>query len=199
MSTVRRPSQDRIANVVYGSTFTRIVDVGEVTSGRLNSACALIGTSSSASTSGHTTGPPAENAYAVDPVGVAHTTPSQPYRDSRRPSTSTSTSSIFSRAPFSTDTSLSAQDRAISSPSHSAVTSTVSRSSTVYAPTTTSRTARSRLSSSASARKPTRPRLMPSSGAPAGRATSAARSTVPSPPSANTISTPSAASGPVTG
>ena len=38
---------------------------------------------------------------------------------------------------------------------------------------------------------------MPSSGALAGRASSAARSSVPSPPSANTISTPSAASGPV--
>ena len=43
------------------------------------------------------------------------------------------------------------------------------------------------------------PRLMPSSGALAGRASSAARSSVPSPPSANTISAPSAASGPATG
>src|SRR5690242_20644587 len=149
MSTVRRPSQDSSAKVVYGSTLIRIVDVGAVTSGLLNRACALIGTRSRASTSGHTTGPPAENAYAVEPVGVAQTTPSQPYRDSGRPSTSTSTSSIFSRAPFSTVTSLSAHDRAISSPSHSAVTSTVSRSSTVYAPSTTSRTARSTSSSSA--------------------------------------------------
>jgi len=38
------------------------VDVGAVTSGRLKSACALIGTSNRASTSGHTTGPPPENA-----------------------------------------------------------------------------------------------------------------------------------------
>ena len=37
-------------------------DRGEVTSGRANSACALMGTSRSASTSGHTTGPPAEKA-----------------------------------------------------------------------------------------------------------------------------------------
>jgi hypothetical protein len=35
---------------------------GEVTSGRANSACAFDGTTSIASTSGHTTGPPAENA-----------------------------------------------------------------------------------------------------------------------------------------
>ena len=40
------------------------------------------------STSGHTTGPPAENAYAVEPVAVAATTPSQPNVDSGRPSTS---------------------------------------------------------------------------------------------------------------
>ena len=73
------------------------VDVGATTSGRANSACAAIGTSSSASTSGQTTGPPAENAYAVEPVGVAHTTPSQPKRDSGRPSTSTAISSIRSR------------------------------------------------------------------------------------------------------
>ena len=40
-------------------------------------------------TSGHITGPPAENAYAVEPVGVAHSTPSQPNADTGRPSTST--------------------------------------------------------------------------------------------------------------
>ncbi len=105
---------------MYGSTVIAKVEVGAVTSGLLNRACALIGTSSSASTSGQTTGPPAENAYAVEPVGVAHTTPSQPYRDSGRPSTSTSSSSICSRSPFSTLTSLSAQDSAISRPSYSA-------------------------------------------------------------------------------
>ena len=56
-----------------GSTSTASTDwSATTTSGRANSACALIGTISSASTSGHTTGPPAENAYAVDPVGVAH-------------------------------------------------------------------------------------------------------------------------------
>src|SRR5690349_9751756 len=128
MSTVRRPSQDRIANVVYGSTFTRIVDVGAVTSGRLNSACALIGTMSSASTSGQTTGPPAENAYAVDPVGVEQTTPSQPQRDSGRPSTSMITSIIRSLAAFSTVASFSAQVAARTSPFRRTVTSIVIRS-----------------------------------------------------------------------
>ena len=44
-----------------------------------------------------------------EPVGVAHTTPSQPHRDSGRPSTSTTTSSIRSRAAFSTLASLRAQ------------------------------------------------------------------------------------------
>src|SRR5215467_13650033 len=77
-STARRPSQHTTAPGPYGSTVTAMVEVGAVTSARLNSVCALIGTSSSASTSGQTTGPPAENAYAVEPVGVAQTTPSQP-------------------------------------------------------------------------------------------------------------------------
>ena len=93
-----------------------MVDDGAVTSARLNRACGEIGTSSSASTSGQTTGPPAENAYAVEPVGVAQMTPSQPYRDSRRPSTSTRTSSMRSRAPFSTLASLSAHESATWAP-----------------------------------------------------------------------------------
>ena len=74
-------------------------ELGEMTSGPANRACALIGTSSIASTSGQTTGPPAENAYAVEPVGVAQTTPSHPTVDSGRPSISMITSSIRSRAP----------------------------------------------------------------------------------------------------
>ena len=77
--------------------------------GRANSAWALIGTISSASTPGQTIGPPALKLYAVDPVGVAHTTPSQPNLLSGRPSTSTTTSSIRCRAAFSTLASLSAQ------------------------------------------------------------------------------------------
>ncbi len=41
---------------------TASTDRGDTTIGGANSVCALIGTMSSASTSGHTTGPPAENA-----------------------------------------------------------------------------------------------------------------------------------------
>ena len=108
-STVRRPSHHSTpAPSVSASTSTASTDVGATTIGRANSACALIGTISSASTPGQTTGPPAEKLYAVEPVGVAQTTPSQPQRDSGRPSTSTTTSSIRSRAAFSTLASLSA-------------------------------------------------------------------------------------------
>ena len=75
-------------------------------------------------------GPPAEKLYAVEPVGVEQTTPSQPHRDSGRPSTSTTTSSIRSRAAFSTLASLSAQVRARPAPCRGRpTTSIVSRSS----------------------------------------------------------------------
>src|SRR6478752_5553256 len=43
---------------------------GPSTSGRAKSAWAALGTRSMASTCGQTTGPPAEKAYAVDPVGL---------------------------------------------------------------------------------------------------------------------------------
>src|SRR5262249_4855768 len=129
-SYTRRPSQNTTARDVYGSTVIRMVDVGAVTTGRLNSVCALIGTTTSAETSGQTTGPPAEKAYAVEPVGVAHTTPSQPYRDSGRSSTSSSSSSIRARSPFSTLTSLSAHDSTTGAPRWVTVMSRVSRSST---------------------------------------------------------------------
>ncbi len=90
-------------------TSTASTEVGATTIGRAKRACALIGTMSRASTPGQTMGPPALKLYAVEPVGVAHTTPSQPQRDSGRPSTSTTTSSIRSREAFSTLASLSAQ------------------------------------------------------------------------------------------
>ena len=106
-STDRRPSHQTTPWVWEASIIsTTTVEVGLSTSGRANSACALSGTTSSASTPGQITGPPAEKAYAVDPVGVATSIPSQAQRDSGRPSTSTSTSSIRSRAAFSIDTSL---------------------------------------------------------------------------------------------
>src|SRR4051794_15604358 len=117
-STVRRPSHHSTPEPsVRPITSTASTDVGATTIGRANNACALIGTINNASTPGQTIGPPALKLYAVDPVGVAHTTPSQPHRDSGRPSTLTTTSSILSRAAFSTLASLSAHDEATISPS----------------------------------------------------------------------------------
>ena len=108
-SADRRPSHQTTPWVWETSIIsTTTVDVGLSTSGRAKSACALSGTTSIASTPGQTTGPPAEKAYAVDPVGVDTRTPSQAQRDSGRPSTSTSTSSIRSRDAFSIETSLTA-------------------------------------------------------------------------------------------
>ena len=93
--------------------------------------------------------------YAVEPVGVAHTTPSQPNRDNGRPSTSTTTSSIRWRAAFSTLASLSAHVLVTSSPSRNTPTSMVSRSSEVYRPSTIAAIVLSTSSGSDSARKPT--------------------------------------------
>ncbi len=56
-------------------------------------------------------GPPAENACAVEPVGVAHTTPSHPHRDSGRPSISSTTSSMRPASTFSAVASFSAHVR----------------------------------------------------------------------------------------
>src|SRR5262249_48605874 len=102
---------------------TASTDHGETTIGPANSAWALIGTSSSASTSGQTIGPPAENAYAVDPVGVAQTTPSPPHRDRGRSSISVTTSIIRRRAGFSTLASFSAHVLAAPGPRRHTATS----------------------------------------------------------------------------
>jgi hypothetical protein len=61
-ATVRRPSQSSTAGGPVGSTSIATSLSGEITIGRANRACALLGTSSSASTWGQTSGPPAENA-----------------------------------------------------------------------------------------------------------------------------------------
>ncbi len=58
---LRRPSHHSTASP-GGSTSTAGTEVGATTSGRANRAWAQIGASSRASTSGQTTGPPAENA-----------------------------------------------------------------------------------------------------------------------------------------
>ena len=67
------------------------------------------GTTAMASTPGQITGPPAEKLYAVAPVGVDTTIPSQPKVVSGRPSISTTTSIMRSRLAFSTVASFSAQ------------------------------------------------------------------------------------------
>src|SRR6185312_3827317 len=109
-SWVLRPShQSTPVPWVRSRTSTAKTESGPTTSGRAKRAWALRGTRSIASRLGQTTGPPAENEYAVDPVGVDITTPSQPKDDSGRPSTSMTTSSIRSRLAFSTVASLSAQ------------------------------------------------------------------------------------------
>ena len=67
---MRRPSHHSTpAPWVSASTSTANKEVGATTIGRANSACALIGTISRASTLGQTIGPPALKLYAVEPVG----------------------------------------------------------------------------------------------------------------------------------
>ena len=189
-STERLPSHHTTPCTGEASiSSTMTIDVGPSTSGRANRAWALSGTTSSASSSGHSTGPPAENAYAVDPVGVATSTPSQAQRDSGRPSISTAISSIRSRAAFSMDTSLTANEVQITSPWSRSVTSMVKRSSTVYVRFTTCSTMLSISAASASARNPTWPRFTPSRGVSEVITFSAPRRIVPSPPSTSISST----------
>ncbi len=129
-STVRRPSHHSTPCGVLCCTSTASTDSGDVTSGLANRAWALIGTISSASTSGHTTGPPAEKAYAVEPVGVAQTMPSQPKPVTGRPSISRTTSRMRSGDTFWTAASFSAQSVWTTVPLLCTATSTVIRSST---------------------------------------------------------------------
>ena len=58
---VRKGSERLIASGKF-SIPTAICEVGEITSGRENKACAEIGRTTNASTCGQTTGPPVENA-----------------------------------------------------------------------------------------------------------------------------------------
>ena len=148
---------------------------------------------SSASTSGQTTGPPAEKAYAVEPVGVAHSTPSQPNRR-QRPAVDRDRDLEHPLPVASSprEASFSAQVRArrlAVDPDLGVERSCAPRPCSGRSTIGVARRRRSS-SGSASARKPTWPRLTPSSGTPAGRASSAARRNVPSPPSTSTISHP---------
>ncbi len=92
------------------STSIAITDDGATTIGRAKRAWALSGTMQQRlDLRPHDRARPALKLYAVEPVGVAQTTPSQPHRDSGRLSISTTTSSIRSRAAFSTLASLTAK------------------------------------------------------------------------------------------
>ena len=102
MSTIRSPaisSNLRIPSAAISaatdSTSITISESGDTTIGREKSACAASGKSTKALTSGQSTGPPAEKAYAVEPVGVAQMTPSQPHLESGRSSIWTKSSIIW--------------------------------------------------------------------------------------------------------
>ena len=164
----------------------RIVELVPMTRGRAKTAWALLGTTRTASTAGHTIGPPALKAYAVEPVGVEHNTPSQPNAVNRSPSTSIATSRIRSREDFSSDASFRAQVRTIR-PGPWTSTSSVMRSSTSYA----GRARDGRLGEFVRVglgEEPDVAEIDAMIGAPAGRAYSAARRNVPSPPSTSTSS-----------
>src|SRR5690606_37454676 len=78
-SKVRRPSHPSPPLPCERSrSATATGESGATTGGRAKRACAASGTTRIASSPGHTTGPPPENAYAVEPVGVEITRPSQP-------------------------------------------------------------------------------------------------------------------------
>src|SRR2546429_5766937 len=59
------------------------------TSGRTARVCGQMAATTMASTLGTTIGPPADSAYAVEPVGVATTIPSAEYCPTSSPSTDT--------------------------------------------------------------------------------------------------------------
>jgi hypothetical protein len=88
ISNFRNPSITTCAGNDADRDSTATSDRGLTTNGFVNNACALFGTTKIASNSGHNTGPPAENAYAVEPVGVEIITPSHPNELTGRPSTS---------------------------------------------------------------------------------------------------------------
>ncbi|MNT99116.1 hypothetical protein D3C72_2418830 [compost metagenome] len=76
-----------------------------------------MGARTHAGTSGAMIGPPADKAYAVEPVGVARIMPSVPYVATRDSPAKTSNSSIRDEVPFRTTPSFNAVCRASVSPS----------------------------------------------------------------------------------
>ena len=175
----RRESAESRASLE--SIRTTISDCVDMTRVREKSAWAEIGRTTRASTSGHTTGPPAENAYAVEPVGVAQIKPSQPHLEIGRPSISKNSSTIVACS-LSTVTSLSAHPFAISCPSRITEYFKVMRGSITYFFSAIVETIVVSVAFSTSAKKPTWPRFTPSNGICCVRVTSAALNMVPSPP-----------------
>src|SRR5690348_1498472 len=74
------PSNETRTSSLHGGISSTVTAASEgTTSGRTASVCGQIAAITMASTLGTTIGPPAERAYAVDPVGVAITMPSAEY------------------------------------------------------------------------------------------------------------------------
>ena len=144
---------------------------------RLKVECGATGMISRPSAPGETIGPPAEKLYAVDPVGVATTMASAAYRTKGCSATHTSTAATGCPGCRTSATSLKAKE--VPPPKS---TCAATRVSTVKRPASTAASASGRSGTSTSARKPSRPRLTPSTGTPAGWDSRNARSMVPSPP-----------------
>ena len=84
------------------------MDEAGTTSGREVSECGAVGVIIKESTLGVIIGPPADNEYAVDPVGVAIIKPSELYSQTLCPSTLTEAFNILCEAPFQITMSFSA-------------------------------------------------------------------------------------------
>lgn len=131
-----------------------------------------------ASTLGERIGPPAAKLYAVDPVEVATTSASAAYRMNSSPWRLMEMAAIPWPGTRTRAMSLNARH---SRPSGRRVR-TAMRASVVKRPLSMRSSAAARSSTSISARKPSRPRLTPSTGVAEPESSRMARSMVPSPP-----------------
>ncbi len=151
---------------------------GGMTSGRACSECAATYVSAIASRPHMSTGPPFERLYAVDPDGVEQMSPSHGCRPSASPPTARSSSIMRPSEALATTTSFTATPLPPGCSS-----SRVGSSTTSYSPAKTRARPSSRSRFAIELRKPTRPKLTPTTGTPCPRKRVSARSTVPSPPS----------------
>ncbi|MNR05464.1 hypothetical protein D3C85_1214970 [compost metagenome] len=147
-----------------------------------------IGTITMASSLGCMIGPPADSAYAVEPVGVATIRPSAFWLQTNWPSICSSNSIIRVDLPGCSTTSFSASPWPIASPWRRTSASSRKRLSTLYWPSSTSATFTSSSSGRISVRKPRLPRLIPSTGVLCRASARAAPSILPSPPTTITRS-----------